>query len=63
MLNKWNYVPSQDMRSPNGYVGIKNLGCICYMNAMLQQFYMTPPFRYGIMMADDGEGENLERRP
>jgi len=23
------------------------------MNAMLQQFYMTPMFRYAILMADD----------
>jgi ubiquitin carboxyl-terminal hydrolase 34 len=53
VLTKWNHVPAQDMRSPNGYVGIRNLGCICYMNAMLQQFYMTPTFRYGILMADD----------
>ena len=35
ILNKWNYVPLSDMRSSNGYVGIRNLGCICYMNAML----------------------------
>jgi ubiquitin carboxyl-terminal hydrolase 9/24 len=26
------------------YVGLKNLGCICYMNAMLQQLFMTKDF-------------------
>lgn len=36
-----------------GFVGLKNLGCICYMNAMLQQFFMTPTFRYAILMAND----------
>lgn len=36
-------------KSPTGYVGVKNLGCICYMIAMLQQFYMIPRFRYGIL--------------
>jgi ubiquitin carboxyl-terminal hydrolase 34 len=61
-MAKWNYVPAQDMRSPNGFVGIRNLGCICYMNAMLQQFYMTPTFRYGILMADDGEAPRIEVR-
>ena len=38
-----------------GHVGIKNLGCICYMNSILQQMYMVPTFRYAIMSADDGE--------
>lgn len=42
-----------------GYVGIRNLGCICYMNAMMQQFYMTPEFRYSMLRADDGEKENI----
>ena len=50
----FNYVPAHNSRSSYGYVGIKNLGCICYMNAMLQQFFMTPAFRYCLLMADDG---------
>ncbi len=33
------------------------------MSAMLQQFYMTPTFRYGILMADDGQPPNLQKRP
>ena len=49
----WGYSPSSDTKSMYGYVGIKNLGCICYMNAMLQQFFMTPTFRYAILAADD----------
>ena len=36
-----------------GYVGLKNLGCICYMNSILQQMYMVPPFRYAIISSDD----------
>lgn len=35
LINKWNYIPAQDMRSHLGYCGIRNLRCICYMNAML----------------------------
>ena len=38
-----------------GHVGLKNLGCICYMNSIMQQMYMVPTFRYAIMSADDGE--------
>lgn len=33
-ISTWNHVPSNDQRC-NGYAGIKNLGCICYMIAML----------------------------
>ena len=39
----------------HGHVGLKNLGCICYMNSIMQQIYMVPTFRYAIMHADDGE--------
>lgn len=35
------------------HVGIRNLGCICYMNSMLQQFFMVPSFRYGLLQVDD----------
>ena len=55
----WNYSPSSDTRSLHGFAGIKNLGCICYMNAMLQQFFMTPAFRYAILAADDKKEVNL----
>lgn len=35
------------------HVGLRNLGCICYMNSMLQQFFMVPSFRYSLLQADD----------
>lgn len=38
-----------------GHVGLRNLGCICYMNAMLQQFYMMPSLRHGILRTDDNQ--------
>lgn len=44
----------KEYRSEYGYAGIHNLGCICYMIAMLQQFFLTKPFRYLLLMADDG---------
>jgi ubiquitin carboxyl-terminal hydrolase 34 len=40
-------------KNNNGFIGIRNPGCICYMNAMIQQFYFIPSFRYGILLADD----------
>lgn len=42
-----------DKKSPLGFLGIKNLGCICYMISMLQQFFCTETFTRGILMAND----------
>lgn len=52
-LTSWSYSPSSETRSAYGYSGITNLGYICYMNSILQQFYMIPQFRYAILEADD----------
>lgn len=49
----WLYTPSGDTRKGK-YSGIRNLGCICYMNSMLQQLYHIPGFRYQLLQADDG---------
>ena len=49
-----NYIHNYSSRQ-HGHVGLKNLGCICYMNSIMQQIYMVPTFRYAVMHADDGE--------
>ena len=49
-----NYFNNYSKRQ-HGHVGLKNLGCICYMNSIMQQVYMVPTFRYAVMHADDGE--------
>ncbi len=49
----WAYIPSSESRSKLGYAGLENLGCVCYMLSMMQQFYMIPTFRYGLLAADD----------
>jgi hypothetical protein len=43
----------QGNRSPLGFAGIRNLGCVCYMNAIIQQFYHVPAFRYCLLACDD----------
>jgi ubiquitin C-terminal hydrolase len=34
--SSYGYMSMNEPRSELGYAGIKNLGCICYMNAMIQ---------------------------
>ncbi len=54
-LNSSRHTPR---RHYNGYCGLKNMGCICYMNATLQQLFMVPGFRDGVLSASDGCSES-----
>jgi len=49
----WSISTYHDEKSTTGFVGIKNLGCICYMISLLQQLYMIPTFRHCILSIDD----------
>lgn len=40
-------------RSATGYVGLKNIGCICYMNSIMQQLFMITPFRKAMLEVED----------
>lgn len=51
-VNKYRYKADNDARSSTGYLGIFNLTCLCYMICMLQQLFMIPRFRYGVLAAD-----------
>jgi len=42
MSNDWNYIPLVTPRAECGFVGLKNGGATCYMNAILQQLFMMP---------------------
>lgn len=46
--SEWSITPGLGIRSKD-YVGMKNLGATCYMNSSLQQFFMIPQFRKGIL--------------
>ena len=48
----WDYTPAHQQRAETGYVGLKNLGCTCYMNSLIQQLFMIPQFRRGILAYD-----------
>ena len=55
----WSHQPSDKVRRPTEHAGIRNLGNVCYMISMLQQFFMVPSFRYGLLKAKDETAENL----
>ena len=52
-LDDWTITLYDKMKSNTGYVGLKNLGCICYMNSFMQQLYMIPYFRNSIISCRD----------
>ena len=37
------------MVKSSDHCGMKNLGCICYLLSVMQQFFMIIPFRQGIL--------------
>ncbi|CAK82799.1 unnamed protein product (macronuclear) [Paramecium tetraurelia] len=37
------------VKGSHGFVGLRNLGATCYINSLLQQFYMNIPLRKGIL--------------
>ena len=57
--NLWNYSPTQLEKSPAGFVGLRNLGATCYMNSLMQQFFMIPKFRKGLLSLPPLNQENL----
>jgi ubiquitin C-terminal hydrolase len=53
----WNISQLTEEKSSTGFVGLKNLGCICYMNSLMQQFFMIPSLRESILQS---ENEQIE---
>jgi len=55
---KAGFAPRFEGRSLHGYCGLKNLGAICYMIAMIQQLYHVPTFRYMLLAAKSQDPSN-----
>eukprot|EP01116_Phalansterium_solitarium_P008217 TRINITY_DN2173_c0_g1_i3.p1 TRINITY_DN2173_c0_g1~~TRINITY_DN2173_c0_g1_i3.p1 ORF type:complete len:1275 (-),score=-28.51 TRINITY_DN2173_c0_g1_i3:4-3828(-) len=56
----WQYHPGDREKSITGYVGLMNLGATCYMNSLLQQLYLVPQFRKGILSIEDRSESRAE---
>lgn len=48
---KWGQENNIDTRGNGEHVGLKNQGCSCYMNSFLQQLFMHPILRQGLLGA------------
>ncbi|XP_023293279.2 probable ubiquitin carboxyl-terminal hydrolase FAF isoform X1 [Lucilia cuprina] len=65
-LRDWDYLPPVGARPIKGFCGLKNAGATCYMNSVLQQLYMVPSIRVGILKADGAatnENEDFSGEP
>lgn len=49
-----------DLKSTHGFIGLRNLGCTCYINSLIQQFYMIKELRYCILHCKGMNGETNE---
>lgn len=52
MVNLSEFDNDVGMRSATGYVGLKNFSCTCYMNSLIQQLFMIPSLRKGILESE-----------
>jgi ubiquitin carboxyl-terminal hydrolase 9/24 len=57
----WSISLRESEKSSTGYVGIKNLGCICYMNSLFQQLFMLPTLRNDILSVKNNNPNNEEK--
>jgi len=58
--HEWLFEARNEEKSPTGYAGLVNLGCICYMNACHQQLYMIPQLRRNLLAMDTSKEEDLK---
>ncbi|KAL4128968.1 hypothetical protein PRIC2_004980 [Phytophthora ramorum] len=55
---QWNYAPADsflDTTKSTHHAGLVNPGCICYMNALVQQLFMMPGFCGGLLALDSSQ--------
>ena len=41
------------IKKKTNYIGLRNLGSLCYLNSIIQHLFRIPQFKYSILGADD----------
>ncbi|XP_075688794.1 ubiquitin carboxyl-terminal hydrolase 24 isoform X3 [Rhinoderma darwinii] len=59
LSKEFDFLPPVDSRSNSGFVGLKNGGATCYMNAVFQQLYMQPGLPEALLCMED-ETDNTD---
>ncbi|KAI9679654.1 MAG: hypothetical protein M1829_001616 [Trizodia sp. TS-e1964] len=54
----WNFDRSKSIRSPTGYVGLRNLSNTCYLNSLITQVYMNVDFRAFMLEANVADADS-----
>ncbi|XP_023195305.1 ubiquitin carboxyl-terminal hydrolase 24 isoform X2 [Xiphophorus maculatus] len=53
LCKEFDHLPPVESRSVSGFVGLKNGGATCYMNAVFQQLYMQPGLPEAFLSIED----------
>ena len=58
-INMENFDSDVGLRSTSGFSGLKNFGATWYMNSVIQQLFMIPDFRYGVLSSEVKLGKDI----
>jgi hypothetical protein len=56
----WNISLMDSEKSSTGYVGLKNLGTVCYMNSLFQQLFMINSLRNDLLSVENSQDVEKE---
>ena len=61
-VTQWAYTVGQDKRGASGaeFAGLDNQGLTCYINSLIQQFFMVKKFRDGVLLSQPISNEDVD---